>query len=47
MPELKCKDCGKIIGHTWGGYVEEIGTVLCIDCHNKRKTEQKQNNRKK
>ncbi len=39
MTELKCQKCGNIFGHQWGGYVEDIGHLLCVPCHDERMKE--------
>jgi len=41
MPELKCQECDKIIGHQWGDYIQKIGNVLCVECYAKRKVDKR------
>jgi len=40
MTVLNCQECKKIIGHQWGGYVQDIGKLLCPECYAKTGAEQ-------
>jgi len=44
MTEFKCSECEKVMGHHFWGTYQELPKFVCVECHNKDKSEDKSEN---